>query len=547
MYPEVAPGDRLDARHRRRLRRLFFGLAALYLLPLLAAPYLPTTDGPSHTYNAWILRQLGNEADYPRFAEHYEANLRPYPNWGGHAVLLGLMYAVPPVAAEKLLAGGCVLLLVGGVWYLARSLRPGDPWPVLLAFPFAYNRFFAYGFYNFSLGVAAALFTIGFWWRRREQLDLRSAVGVNALLWVCWFCHLFCFGMALLAIAVLWAATLRPGTWRRHLLHVPLLAPQVLLPIWFLRVQGGGPEAVQSSFAELLDGIVRPKILHSYSGFQLTLANVLAAVLLALLLLTLHRTFSRRRVAGDASRDDSPAFLVLLGAILALYFWGLEGIARGSLMTGRASLFFYLVLIAWLAPGLAGPARRLAIALLATIAVANVAYLTRWYSMLGEEVRRFVAGLETVPADTRVMTLLFRRYEPTAGIDYTSHSTAYAAIAKGLVDWDNYEAKEPHFPVRFRNGVELPDIERVHVDPAAFRPSINRPTVDAVYTWQMPSRHPLRRRLRISGYEQRSEIHGGEVFVRRDAPPRAAEGERRPREPRSTAAGSDAAPRRAGR
>ena len=32
----------------------------------------------------------------------------------------------------------------------------------------------------------------------------------------------------------LWLASLRAATWRRHLLHLPILAPQAVLPLWYL-------------------------------------------------------------------------------------------------------------------------------------------------------------------------------------------------------------------------------------------------------------------------------------------------------------------------
>src|SRR6185295_17869081 len=55
-----------------QLRRLFFALALLYVLPFWTVHHLPTVDGPCHAYNAWILRQHGNTAEYPLFQQYYE-------------------------------------------------------------------------------------------------------------------------------------------------------------------------------------------------------------------------------------------------------------------------------------------------------------------------------------------------------------------------------------------------------------------------------------------------------------------------------------------
>src|SRR5437588_167127 len=113
---------------------LFFALALAFLVPLWSATYGPSTDGPSHLYNAFVLR----------------------------------------------------------------------------------------------------LIAVGSWWRRRHDPDLVFALRINAILLLCYFSHLVSSVMALLAIAVLWLATLKRNGLRRRLRHVAVLAPQLLLPLWFL-------------------------------------------------------------------------------------------------------------------------------------------------------------------------------------------------------------------------------------------------------------------------------------------------------------------------
>ncbi len=90
----------------RWLRRLFFALALLYILPFWTVRYLPTVDGACHTYNAWIMRQLGNVQEYPLFHQYYEINWKPFPNWISQGTMALLMFVVPPLVAEKLLVSG---------------------------------------------------------------------------------------------------------------------------------------------------------------------------------------------------------------------------------------------------------------------------------------------------------------------------------------------------------------------------------------------------------------------------------------------------------
>jgi hypothetical protein len=501
------------------IRRLFFVLALAYVVPFWTVRYLPSTDGPNHTANAWIIRQHGNVEQYPLFNRYYEINWRPYPNWTGVAVMAALMFVVPPLIAQKLLVSGIVLLFLGGAWALAGAARPEERWPAFLAFPFAYHGFFGFGFYNFSVSVGACLVTLAYWWRHREKPGLRFAVGINLLLWLCWFSHVFSFSLALLSIGVLWLATLRPAAWRRHLLHVVILLPQVVLPLWFVRVQWTGVEPVPQSFLELLHALVPPQVLLSFSQFQLRMAAVVAAAFLVLLILTLwHHTFGERKDRRLKLRETD-AFLLLVFVLLALYFFGPEGMTNGSLITGRLSLYIYLLLIPWLAPRLEGWWRAAGVFVLTLLALVNLGYQIRWYRVLGEEVRQFVAGLEPVQPNSRVLSLLFRRQLSSEYTDVFSHATGYVAMEKGLIDWDNYEAKELHFSTRFRKSVDFPYLPGILWDPGSFRVMVNRDKIDAIYTWQMPPGAPLRARLR-RGYRLTSRVGGGELWEKRAHPRR---------------------------
>src|SRR5688572_28790297 len=121
---DLPPASNNDVRPRPgRVSLLFFALSALYLLPLWSVRYLPTVDGPSHTYNAWILRQHGNP-HYPLLQQHYDINAQPHPNWISQGTMALLMFVVPPLVAEKLVVSCYLLLFLGGMWFLTASVRP---------------------------------------------------------------------------------------------------------------------------------------------------------------------------------------------------------------------------------------------------------------------------------------------------------------------------------------------------------------------------------------------------------------------------------------
>jgi hypothetical protein len=496
MEPSIEP-----TRKDRRLRALFLALALLWVLPFWVVRYIPTVDGPCHTYNAWILHQYGNVERYPLFQQYYEISAKPYPNWIGQAVMALLMYAVPPLIAEKLLVSGYVLLFLGGAWYLAGSVRPGERWIAFLAFPFALHQLFQFGFYNFAISVAFFQIALGYWWRHRERPGLRMAVEINLLLWLCYFSHILSLTLALAGIGVLWLATLRRESWRRHLLHVPILLPQIVLPLWFLRDQGRGEMPSGWPFAQLARYLGRLEVLNTLGDVQLWIGGALAGLFLLLLVLTLRRGRGRREEHG---------FLVLAALLTLLYFTSPEGMAGGFLLKQRLSLYPFLVLIPWLSLRLSGRAETAAAVGLALAALLYLGYLVHGYREMGAREETFIAGIAPVAPNSRILPLLFERTGPT---DYLSHAVDYVALEKGAVDWDNYEAKTTYFSVRFRDGVDFPDLSGLPLDPGAYRVRANIHHVDAVYVWRMPAEHPLGTRLRRN-YRLTREEDGGMLFER---------------------------------
>jgi hypothetical protein len=176
------------------------------VLPFWTVHYLPTVDGPCHTYNAWILRQYDKTEQYPLFQKYYEINARPYANWISQGGMALLMFLVPPLAAEKLFVSLYALLLLSGAWYLAGAVEGDRRWHAFLAFPFVHNHMFQFGFYNFSMSLALFPWIVGFWWRHRERGGLGYVIGINLLLWLCYFAHILSFGLAMVSVAVLWLA-----------------------------------------------------------------------------------------------------------------------------------------------------------------------------------------------------------------------------------------------------------------------------------------------------------------------------------------------------
>jgi len=518
----------------------YAGLVALYLVPFWAAPIVPTTDGGSHVYNAWLLGQLAGPSPAPLLRQHYEINPQPVPNYLTHVVLLALMdLGLGGPTAEKALLSGYVLLLAGGLWYLAGATGRGRAWVALLGLPFVWNTMLQFGFYNFCVSIGFFLLTLGLWWRHRERPGLGFAILLNVLLVLCYFGHIVSAVLAFGGIGVLWLASWRRERWRDHLVHLEILAPAAALPFWFMVLRHSPPGyASQVSWQEQWAELAHLRPLWSFAWEEGLTGTILARVFAGWVAFTLVRRGIawRRRAgagegssaagvggdgggagggseaggagseAGDIGNDAGDAvskagggrrrwpwwreedgFLALALLLAALYFASPEGAAGGSLLKARLLLYPFLVLLPWLSAELGRRGRAAAVLALAALAVRPVTFAVPCYRTAGREVAEFVRGLDAVPPGSVVVPLIFDRNTGCLRTGAVNHATGYAAQAKGLVDWDNYEATTDYFPVRFRPWVmDSGGNLSIETDPWRVKVRQLQWRADYIYCWRMP-------------------------------------------------------------
>jgi len=463
------------------------------------------------------VRQLAGGAGHPWLGRYYEVDARPLPNWLGHAAMAGLMVAVPPRMAEKLLVSGYILLFLAGARFLAASVDPARGWLAFLAFPLAYSQLFQMGFYNFCLGLALFLVAVGLWWRAREAPGLGLAVRLNGVLLITWLAHLVTHLAALIALGALWLMTWRrEGRWggRRHLLHLVILAPQAVLPLWFL---AGRERDMTWTWIPREASVLWRYLLQMGSVFSLhhgtvRIGSLLGAAFLILLVLSV-----RGRLAGErrlAWREED-AFLVVSILFAGLFFAAPDEGAGGSMLKHRLALVPPLVLLPWLAPGLGRRGRAVAVAGLTVLALAHAAFLVHWYRGAGREIRELVAGTAAIAPGARVLPLLFDR-DAAGWPGILGHAFAHAAVEKELMDWDNYEAAAGVFPVRFRPGVGWPDSWTIEARPGDFDPGAFRDEIDYIYCWKMRPGSGVERRIERH-YALVAERGPARVYARAEA------------------------------
>lgn len=483
---------------------LLYGvLGLLHLVPVFSVQHLPTVDGPSHVYNAWVAKQLamGSSGLVEQF---FRIDWSPYPNWAAHAALSALMFFVEPSTAEKLLVAAILLLFLGAAWYLAGSIDRAARVYAFLAIPFAWNKLLQLGFYSFALGTAVCLFIIAFSWRRRDDWSWPANAKTGLLLLLCYFCHPLPAAVAIALLGAITIANWRKVRQRAAWTRAGAAAPAVILLVWFASSQKSAAVSSAISASDALLNLFALRILATVHPAQLIYGIALAAVFGILTVATL---ILRK---GRLSEKDLFPLVALL--FLFVYFAIPDTASGGTLVKARLALFPFLLLVPWFDIRLArraGAGLAIAISLLT---VANIFVITSAAQRNDRQIAEYLWGVRQVDDESTILPLLFDARPEGSTLPLLAHAAGYEAAERGLIDLSDYEPVQGYFPVAFRRDVSRADLWRLEASPGSVDLDALRPRY--VYTWRMPPDAPVARRI-AETYDLVSVTAEGRLYVRR--------------------------------
>ncbi len=461
-------------------RVLFVVLAVLYVAPLWVFPYVPSADGPSHLANAVIIKDYGDPAA-TRLREYYVISRRPSPNLLYHLSLVGLLYAFPPLIAEKVLLSLYVILFAAAFRYLVIAVN-GRPSPAaLLVFPFMFGFSFNLGFFGWLISLALAALGVGYYWKRRGKLGFKAVVALNLLGFVIYFAHLLGWAIFVGTIIVLalsegawrWVAAARRGSGRRGSFRSLLsrvvvgayIAPAAAVGLWYAVAYPGAYPATRTAFPELARNLVRLEWLISFNAWQraaaYTTAAVFAAIVVAVIGYKIYVTVVCRSYKAPGGWAASDAIWALALAFALFYFlcpWG--GPAGGSYVSPRLALLPFLVIAVWLSTVPGAIVRRALFALAPALAVLNLCGLVLGYDKANRDLVEYNTGRPYVTEGATVLPVHFIYATGRDNkADYMCNAASYYVLDTYAVNLLNYEADFGYFPVNWRRGAPVGERE----------------------------------------------------------------------------------------
>ena len=471
-------------------------LLVIHLLPVWVFSYFPTQDGASHIYNSYILKEYHNHENY-RLREVYELNLTLFPNWSSHAFLALLMYVFPPIICEKILISICIGLLPLSLFYFLNGVQKGKTLFGLVGFIFAYNYLLHMGFYNFVLSMSLFFFTLGYWWRHRDELTLTNIGVMYVLLIATYLTHYQSYAtlmMSLTFFAVFlslyealhktWGYRETPGdngmTRVSSLKSFAVkLKPTFLflvsmLPAYFIMIsyyvdrprRGGGHRGHEW----LMDYFFSMKSLVSFRDEHILIGRVLLAVIAVAFLLTLiDRVRQVYRFCRLSKSEDTKErlwtrivrrtdlFLLLAIILTVMYFrfpWTGYG---GGWINDRIHLYIFLMLLPFFSINLHKYIKYATAVVIIALSLWHLGYNVQTYYLLSKDIDNAISSAGMLEKHTILTSRPEEWNGPSDSLGWKpkyvapfGHTECFLAMNNGIAYLMNYEAKTDHFPVRFR-------------------------------------------------------------------------------------------------
>ncbi len=441
----------------------------LYLIPIWRFKYFPSGDGPSHLYNAQVLKEFNNPEF--QFSRYYKLNIKPFPNWTGHLLLLAFLQFAPPLLAEKILLTVYVVAFGLSLFYLFGAFGHKSRILALLGFMFIYNITLLFGFYSFSLGIPLLLISLGYFWKQKDDWSWEKSLLLSFLLVLLYFSHPVPYLVALATMTILGLGHFKIR-WKKWLLPFASFIPSFLLFVNYLvsfHILTGkrNPSGFWNLPRLLSDFVGLKTLVYFDTPFQSKVAWGLSALLGILLAVTLAKKVRLQGSQLIFQLHERDRFFPVFAAAMAIYLISPDAVyAHGSYISMRLNLIAALFLVPLLSEDVSRFFRRGVLVAMIGLLAANFFGVYRSFALSNKELAEFSAGARKIKGHAVVVPLVFDKRGESDFIQVLSQAVNYYCLDNGNINLGNYEASKGYFPVEFRDDFKRPSVEQILDSPA---------------------------------------------------------------------------------
>lgn len=447
----------------------FILLVSFCCLPVWAFEYYINQDGSAHLYSSFLMLELfkGNQP----FNEIIAFNSFSIPNSSGHWLMAVLLNFLSPFLVTKIIVSLTFAVFVGSVgWLRIQTVgREGVKTSLLLGAALGFNWLWLVGFYNFLLGVGCFVFSVGLFFRWREEMNVRRAAIFAMLFLLAYFSHIVSFAVLAGSILLLVFSAQNANPKRNLLFILCALLPVLPLVIIYKSISAGGggffpvwrnlenPFSIVSWLTQIRTADLF--IIISRKSFPFAAANSKFFALFTPLLWILAALFSltAATLLGKNKTDNfSPTtkiFAVLFCSLVILAIFAPDdfGLNNGSVLRERLLLCGFVLFIPLFHAEKHLYLKRFAQFCLLFVTVFQTLALWDYARQTDLEAREFLSAKSVITANDKSAAVILvgdgLRFNSTP----TSMMNNILATEINQVIWDNYEIGHYLFPIVAKN------------------------------------------------------------------------------------------------
>lgn len=467
-------------------KHLFVVLLVLHLLPLWIFAYFPSQDGVSHVYNGLVLKEYAKHENY-KLRDAWQLNITIFPNWLSHIMLMTLLYVFPPVIAEKVFLSIAIGMVPFAFFYFLNAVhkdREGKFMYAWLGFPFAYNYLLYMGFYNFQLSISFFFFSFGFWWKHKDDMQVRHLAWLYVLLLLTYLSHIASYGLIVLGISIaggcIFGGKALSAAWReRHAEwfreFIMRLKPLFgfflyMVPVYFVLMEyylqslKQHQEGSHRGMKWIWDYFLGVKSIVYFTDWHIPVNYLLLFVLGIGIVISICYRVHRKEWA-----KQTDVFLLIAIVFTYMFIRAPWGYGPGGWINDRIHLYILLMVAPWLALDMGKIARGVIAACLIVFSLLHFGRTAYDHGRISPEIADLVSGARLIEPHTsfRHRSPDWHKSDALGRVAYVTpfvHSVAfYGVYADDVAHLFNYEANYNYFPVN-RNNYESVDLNYINDD-----------------------------------------------------------------------------------
>lgn len=440
---------------------IFYVLCVVGVLPLLFSKYFVTLDGPTHLYNANIIKGLfwGQNTEINNL---FTINKIPVPNWTGHFIMAFFNLFLPSFLSEKIFLGLYFLLTPVFFRKFILQLYPANKAFTYFIILFVHNHLLYFGFYNLSIGITVLFITCFYFVKYCNKFEIRSLIILSTLLLLIYFSHVFILLISILTLITIILITIkseREGKYfkisnyqtiinRSKLLAISAL-PGLILSIYYFSAIDSIEKASRPDLSELFKWIIniRPLLTLCYCDSWKILSHIIFALFSLLIVSNIYFAlkenikFTKGAFYWSFPINISNLWLVVSFVFLCFFLI----LPNAILLTDRLIVIFYLFLILWIASLKHHKFPHFLTILI--IVIVHIGFVYKHFN-----------AMRQLSSDAEKMEQIAQKIEEnclTLTLNYSDnwlhqHISGYLGSNKAIPVLENYEAGLKWFPVQWK-------------------------------------------------------------------------------------------------